>query len=571
MPRGASGLRVLPNGVSKGQIAGNPRWRIMRRSLHVWKLLFVLSAVVVFHFSECVEASQGPFDLVIENARVVDGTGNPPYQADVGIRNGRIDRIGSLHQVPATKRIDARGLVLAPGFIDVHTHLEEQIKRVSRRLAADNFVLQGITTVITGNCGNSAPQLAALMRKLQRLRLGVNIATFVGHNTVHQVAVGLGPKKPTPGQQQRMGALVESGLAAGTLGFSTGLCYRPGVFTAESEVVSLVGVAARQGAVYATHIRDEGSGGMAALEEAISTAQQAGAPKLHISHFKAGGRSQWGTAGLRLARLRKAEEGQRMRTTADVYPYTSLSSTLDYLVPEEAMLAMRSLQKRESFERALEATLGKLRRDGWEDYSHVRVAFSTRHPEWIGRSIPQIVGSLRGTSRPSARDQATWVLRNYAGGDIQMIAEAMSECDLQQILTAPDVVFSSDSSVHYRGVGRPHPRGSGTFPRIFAEYVRKQKLLTLEEAVRRATGLAAEIFDLPERGVIREGYRADLVIFDPASIQDRASFEDPWQAPVGIPFVIENGEFVVREGKLTGLLPGQAVRRSRNLGARRAP
>jgi N-acyl-D-amino-acid deacylase len=545
----------------------------MRRRVFVKNLLFTVGAAIGFRFCERVAAGQGSFDLVIENARVADGTGKPLYPADVGIRHGRIDRIGSLHQAPATKRIDARGLVLAPGFIDVHTHLEEQIKRVNRRLAADNFVQQGVTTVITGNCGTSAPDIAAFLQKLQRLRLGVNIATLVGHNTVRQVALGLGPRQPTPGQLRTMEARVESGLAAGAVGFSTGLGYRPGVFAAESEVVSLVGVAARHGAAYVTHLRDEGAGEMAALEEAIRTARQAGAPKLHISHYKVVGRSQWGTAALRLARLRKAEEGQRMRMTVDVYPYTALSSTLDYLIPEDALRALRGspVQKRENFERALEATLSKLRRDGWEDYSHVRLAFSKRHKEWIGRSIPEIVGSLRGTSRPSARDQAAWILQNYAPGDIQMIAAAMSEGDLQQILSAPDVVFGSDSSVHYRGVGRPHPRGSGTFPRIFAEYVRKQKLLTLEEAVRRATGLAAEIFDLPERGLIREGYWADLVLFDPATIQDRATFEDPWRPPEGIQFVIENGELVVRNGKLTGLLPGKVVRRSLNPGPGRGP
>ena len=496
------------------------------------------------------------------NGLVVDGAGKPAYRADIGIRNGRIERTGSLAGEPARQRIDARGLVVAPGFIDVHTYLEEQIKLSTRRFVADNFLLQGVTTVITGNCGRSAPDIAALFQKLQRLRLALNIATLVGHNTVRQSVCGYSARKPTPQQLQKMEALVGAALHAGAVGFSTGLCYKPGLFASEDEVATLVVVAARQGAVYAAHIRDEGAGGMAALEEAVRTAERAGAPKLHISHFKAAGRAQWGMAQARLEWLRRAA-GSGRRVTADMYPYTAISSTLDYLIPPEAfrLLSGPPAARTKNFQRAIDATLHKLHRDGWQDYSHVRIAFSEKHKDGIGRSLPDVVRSERGTSAASLRDQAAWILRNQAPGDIQIIAAEMSEQDVRQIITAPEMVFGSDSSVHYRGLGRPHPRGAGTFPRVFAEYVRKLKVLSLEEAVRRASGLPAEIFELPERGLIREGYWADLVLFDPARIQDRATYEDPWQPPEGISWVIENGVVVVRDGKLRGALPGQPVRR----------
>jgi N-acyl-D-amino-acid deacylase len=506
--------------------------------------------------------SLAPFDILIVNGWVVDGTGKPAYKADVGIRNGRIERLGSLGRTAAKQTIDARGLLLAPGFIDAHTHLEEQIKLSTRRFVADNFILQGVTTVITGNCGRSAPDIAALFRKLQRLKLAVNIATLVGHNTIRQLVCGPGPSTPTPAQLHRMESQVEAAIENGAVGFSTGLCYKPGSFASEDEVVALVARTARQGALYATHIRDEGAGGMAGLEEAVRTAQRAKAPKLHISHFKAVGRSQWGTARARLEWVRQAA-APGMRITTDLYPYTSLSSTLDYLIPPEAfrLLPAGIGGKGKDLQSALDATLEKLHRDGWQDYGRVRVCFSERHKEWIGRAIPDIVASVEGVARPSARTQAAWILKNQARGDVQVIAEEMSEQDLRSLVGAPEMAFGSDSSVHYRGLGRPHPRGSGTFPRVFAEYVRNLKLLSVEEAVRRATALPAQIFELPDRGLLREGFWADLVLFSPERIQDRATSEDPWQPPDGIPYVIENGVLVVRNAKVTGALPGQPVRR----------
>lgn len=514
-------------------------------------------------------AAAGPFDLLVLNGLVVDGSGKPAYRADIGIRNGRIARIGSLGGEPARQTIDAKGLVVAPGFIDVHTHLEDQIKKVSSRFTADNFILQGVTTVITGNCGRSAPDVEMFFRKLSQLKLALNIATLVGHNTVRQVVCGSRPSKPSPQQIQKMESLVGAALESGAVGLSTGLCYKPGLFAAEDEVVALVRVCARRGGVYATHIRDEGAGGMAALEEAVRTAQRAGAPKLHVSHFKAAGRAQWGTAEKRLDWLRQAA-GPTTQVTADLYPYTAISSLLDYLIPQEAFRLLGGpLREREKdFTRAVAVTLAQLRRNGWDDYTRVRIAFSEKHKDWIGRTIPQIVGDLENVSAPKPRDEAAWILRNQARGDIQIIAEEMSEQDLRQIITAPEMFFGSDSSVHYRGVGRPHPRGSGTFPRIFGEYVRELKLIRLEDAVRRATSLPAETFDLPERGRVQEGFWADLVLFDPSRIRDRATPEDPWHSPDGIPYVIENGVVVVRDGKPAGALPGRPVRRQHRAGGR---
>ena len=308
-------------------------------------------------------------------------------------------------------------------------------------------------------------------------------------------------------------------------------------------------------------MRDEASEEPAALAEALDTARRAGTPRLHISHLKAAGRSQWGTARARLDQARQTI-GPQTRLTADMYPYTSLSSTLEYLVPPDAsrLLGGPASQRSANFARAVDLTLAKLHRDGWQDYSNVSIAFSQRHKNWIGQKLPEIVRAEVGGT-PTVRDQAAWILRNEAGGDVQIVAAEMSEADVRQIITAPDMVFGSDSSIHYRGLGRPHPRGAGTFPRVFAEYVRDQKLLTLPEAVHRSTGLPAEIFSLPGRGFIRPGAWADVVIFDPARIQDRATFDDPWRPPDGISAVIVNGQVAVRAGRVTGALFGRPILR----------
>jgi N-acyl-D-amino-acid deacylase len=536
------------------------------RSLAVWSrsstwgFLSACLICVICVICGLSTASPNAYDLVITNGLIVDGTGRAGFRADLGIRDGRIEKIGFLAEAPARAKIDAQGQVVSPGFIDAHVNIEDQIKLSQFRLAADNFLLQGVTTVITGNCGFSAPDIAALFRKLDRLKLAVNVATLVGHNTLRQQVCGVRPN-PTLEQIARMQSRIRAGIEAGALGFSTGLCYQPGLYAHEDEVVALVRVAAQEHAIYATHLRNEAAEEQAALAEAVRTAQRAGIPRLHISHFKAAGQSQWGTARARLDEARQTA-GARIRLTSDLYPYTSLSSTLEYLIPPEAfpLISGPAPGMSKSLARAIDLSLDKLRRDGWQDYSNVRVAFSVKHNEWIGRTIPSIVSSETGGA-DSPRAQAAWILTHQGAGDIQIIAEEMNEQDVQQLITAPDMVFGSDSSIHYRGLGRPHPRGQGTFPRIFAEYVRNQKLLTLEAAVRRATALTAEIFALPRRGCIREGYWADLVIFDPDRIQDRATCADPWNPPQGIAYVIVNGVVAVQGIKPTGALAGQPVTR----------
>ena len=503
------------------------------------------------------------FDLLIVNGLVVDGSGKPGFRADIGIRNGRIAAVGSLGSVVGRQKIDAKGLVVAPGFIDAHTNIESQVDLAKRRFIADNFVLQGVTTVITGNCGRSAPDVERFFQKLSTLQLPLNVATLVGHNTIRQIVCGSRPA-PTPAQMTRMQEMVSQALDAGAVGFSTGLCYWPGLFSRQPEVAALVRVAAQHGAIYATHIRDEGAGGDAAIEEAIRTAREAGERRLNICHFKAAGRSQYGSAAHRLDLISQAEKSG-LHVSLDLYPYTSAATNLQYLIPEDAF---RDLSKSNgargravALAQATEATLAKLHRDGWQDYGFVHIAFSSQK-KWVGLTLPQVVRQAELGDPASARDQVRWVLE-HRQSDVQIVADVILETDLRRILSSPGAVIGSDSSVHYPGWGRPHPRGSGAFPRIFAEYVRRQKLFSLEDAVHRTTGGTAGVFGISDRGFIRQGYWADLVIFDPARIQDRATPEDPWATPLGIAEVIENGVIVAHNGRPAHRFPGLPVRRGR--------
>ncbi len=504
------------------------------------------------------------FDLLILNGLVVDGSGKPGFRADIGIRNGRIAAVGSLGNAKAPQKVDAKGLAVAPGFIDAHTNIESQVALAKRRFIADNFVLQGVTTVITGNCGRSAPDIESFFQKLSNLQLPLNVATLVGHNTIRQIVCGSRPV-PTPAEMARMQHMVGEALDAGALGFSTGLCYWPGLFSSQPEVAALVRVAAQRGAIYATHIRDEGAGGDAALEEAIRTARQAGQTRLNICHFKVAGRSQYGSAAHRLDLISEAEKSG-LHVSLDLYPYTSAATNLQYLIPEEAFRDFSKSNgpggRAEALARATEATLAKLHRDGWQDYGFVHIAFSTQK-KWVGLTIPQVVGQAQPGDPPSARDQVRWIL-GHRQSDLQIVADVSDEGDLRRILSWPGAVIGSDSSVHYPGWGRPHPRGEGTFPRIFAEYVRQQRLFSLEEAVHRTTGGTAEVFGIAERGFIRQGYWADLVILDPARVQDRATPEDPWATPLGIVEVIENGVAVAHDGRLTHKFPGLPVCRGKS-------
>jgi N-acyl-D-amino-acid deacylase len=524
----------------------------------------------------------GSYDLVVVNGLLLDGLGHEPLRADLAVRDGRVACVGSFQGAEVRRVIDAGGKVVAPGFIDVHTHVERNLPVDRRPFLAPNFVRQGVTTIITGNCGRSELPVGAMLDRLGRNGTQVNVATLVGHNSVRRRVMGTAARAPTGAELSGMRSLIERSMAEGALGLSTGLTYLPGAYARRDELVALARAAGAGGGMYVTHLRDEGARGTAAIEEAIEIGSSASVP-VHISHFKAQGRGQWGTAAARLG-LVDGARGRGLRVSIDQYPYAASSTTLEALLPagdsdEGAARSREGLRDPRARAQLREGMFERLRENGWSDYSFARVAYCPSNLSLNGLNLAQIAARGAGASAASAaatlhathsagRDesaverQADLVLDLLAKGGAQMIYFDMSEDDVAAILGHQDTMFGSDSGVRLENAPAvPHPRGLGTFPRVLGHYVRRLRLVSLPDAVRRMTSLPAQTFGLKGRGQLAEGYWADIVIFDADSVIDRATYDSPLLPPEGILYVIVNGVPVLEAGRLSEASQGKPLRR----------
>jgi N-acyl-D-amino-acid deacylase len=498
------------------------------------------------------------YDILIRNARVVDGSGNPWYRADVAVRAGRIAAIGPLGVATADRTIDAQGRVLAPGFIDVHTHVEGSVEKVPR---GDNYLMDGVTTVVTGNCGGSWDDLAKAFAGLEKLGLGLNVASLVGHNTVRNQVMGAANRQATAEEIARMQALVAQGMRDGAVGFSTGLIYIPGTYASSDEVVALASAAAKYNGVYASHMRNEGERVVAAIEEAVRVGREAGMP-VELSHFKIDNRRLWGMSDKTLALVeRYRREG--VDVVVDQYPYDRSSTNLGITLPSWALADGKLKERladpatRAKIAKEMEATVKKL---GHKDYSYAVVAACKADPSLEGKSISEI-NRLKGR-RKKLKEEIQTILDLQAAGGAQMVYHSMGTQDVERILRYPNTAIGSDGGIREFGVGVPHPRSYGTNARVLAEFVRTRGTIPLEDAIRRMTSLPARTFGFRDRGLIREGNWADLVLFDPARVQDKATFEKPHQYSEGFDFVLVNGRVMVDGGQLTQERPGKILRHS---------
>jgi N-acyl-D-amino-acid deacylase len=504
-------------------------------------------------------AADGAYDLVIRGGRVIDGSGNPWIAADVGVRGGRVAAVGRLEEARASATIDARGRVVAPGFIDVHTHLEDKLES---RPTADNFVADGVTTAVTGNCGASKTDLAAWAATLRRAGgVSLNVASLVGHNSVRRAVMGMAMREPTADEARRMEALVEAAMRAGAVGLSTGLIYTPGTYAKTAEIAALARVAGRGGGVYVSHIRNEGDAVLLAIDEALSIGREAGLP-VHISHFKIANKRLWGGSAETLARVESARR-DGLDVTIDQYPYAASSTSLQVLLPAWALEGGADKLK----ERLADAALRKKiaaemkdtirRRNGRERLDYVVVAQCTWDRTLEGKSVAQINRERR--RRPRLEDEIQTVLDVVAGGPASAVYHSMDERDVERILRHPHTMVASDGGVQEPDVGVPHPRSYGTNARVLARFVRDKNLLRLEEAVRRMTSLPAQRFGLHDRGLLRPGHSADIVVFDEHAVADRATFEKPHAYAEGFSHVLVAGEVVWQEGRHTGRRPGKIL------------
>ncbi len=506
------------------------------------------------------QAPQEPVDLLIVNARIVDGTGAPARAGSLAILNGRILRINPPANTPARERIDAGGQVVAPGFIDVHTHADD----LAQKPDATNFVRMGVTTIVAGNCGGSSLDLGTAFEQIVTARPAVNYATLIGHNTVRQSVMGRAQRAPTVDELQKMKALVFKAMADGAVGFSTGLQYIPGTYARESEIVELARVAANNNGVYVTHMRNEGTALLEAVAESINVGRLLSMP-VQISHLKVDSPKQWGASTTALALIDAARK-RGIDVEADQYAYTAGSSGLAIRFPSWALegtgAEVTARLKDDATWAKIKAEVVQLLADrGFTDLSWATVATYRPRPEFNGLSMKAVAQKMLGADTPDAQLEAARQM--MMNGGATMVYHFMSESDVETVMKHPMVGIASDAGVNVFGSGVPHPRGYGNTARVLGHYVRARKVITLEEAVRKMSSLPARQFGFAQRGEIRDGWAADLVIFDPATVGDTATFDAPHAYPAGMTHVLVNGQIAVRGGAATEARGGQVLRKAR--------
>lgn len=497
-----------------------------------------------------------PLDLVIRNGRVIDGTGVPAREADIGIRGGRIVSVGRITDT-AARTIDATGLVVAPGFIDVHTHVDE----IATQPAIPHFVRMGVTTVVAGNCGTSATDVATAFTAIEAAKPALNYATLIGHNTVRREAMGTVNRQATPAELKVMEGLVEKAMRDGAVGFSTGLQYVPGTYADTAEIIALAKVAAARGGLYATHMRNEGTELEKAVAESINIAESAKLP-LEISHLKVDAPSRWGSSAKALEMM-DAARARGVRVNADQYVYDAASSNLGIRFPSWVLEGgQEKITERladEATWQTIRAEMRELIRErGLEDYSFARIAEYRSDRSLNGLTMPQASQKVLG--KADLATQQEMMRRMLMAGGASMVYHFMGDDDIARILRHPMVSIASDSGLNTFGEGVPHPRGYGNAVRALGLYARERKVISLEEAVRKMTSLPADQFGFADRGRIATGKAADLVIFDAATVGDVATYAAPHAYPAGIAHVIVNGTLVVSNGQQTDARPGQVLR-----------
>ena len=493
-------------------------------------------------------------DILIKNGRIVDGTGNSWYYGDVVISNGKIIYAGKSKNITAVKIIDAKGLVVTPGFIDVHTHIEGGEAATP---TANNFILDGVTSVVTGNCGGSRIDMKKYFSYLDSIKLSINVASLIGHNDVRREVMGTVNRQATQTELQQMEALVAKAMKDGAVGFSTGLIYIPGTYANTEEVVALAKVAAQYNGLYATHMRDEADSVTEAINEALNIGLQANIP-VEISHFKVGGQQNWGRSKQTLQMIKDAR-ARGLEVTIDQYPYTASSTSLSTMIPDEILAdgadsISARLQRPDVRNYVMNEMLRKLKKRKLKHFSYAVVASYRGDSTYNGKSIEEI--NLMKGKKHKARYEAETVIDLMLGGGAGMVFHGMSEDDVKYIMQYPFNMFASDAGIRQYKQGVPHPRGYGTNARVLGKYVREEKIISLEEAIRRMTSLPAQKFQLKDRGLLKEGMAADVLIFDEKEVQDMATFEDPHQYSKGFRYVIVNGKVEVENGTHTGVRNG---------------
>ena len=504
-------------------------------------------------------AQEPAYDLIIRNGRVIDGSGNPWYRADVGVRGDTIARIALSITAPSTRSVDAGGQIVAPGFIDIHNHARENIFELP---SADNYVRQGVTTLIEGPDGSSPVPIAPFFAKLDALPKSVNIGAFLGQGSVRAAVMGLANRKATPAEIDKMRGLVEQGMKDGAFGLSTGLFYVPGSYSSTDEVIELGKVAGRFGGIHISHMRDEAFGVIDSVKETIRIGEEGGLPT-QVTHHKVIGARNFGRS---VDTLKLIDEARRrgVDATLDQYPYTASSNGIEAsLVPQWAQeggheQVLKRL-KDPSIRKEIMLETVRIIRDerGGGDPKNIALAHCPWNTSLDGKTLADVI-KMRGLepTLDGAAEAGLWIVEQ---GSCSGIYHAMSEDDLERILRHPATMIGSDGGIQILGRGAPHPRSYGTFARVLAVYVRERNIITLEDAIRKMTTFPAQRLGLRNRGLLREGMKADITVFDPLRVRDMATFEQPHQYAAGFSTVVVNGEIAFENGAMTKARTGKVL------------
>jgi N-acyl-D-amino-acid deacylase len=549
------------------------------------RIVFLLFLIVC----TLASAKDAGFDVVITNGHIVDGTGSPWYSGDVGIRDGRIAAIGNLSSSPRKRTIDAKGKVVAPGFIDMLGQSETTIL-VDPRLPSK--IYQGITTEITGEGGSAAPLTRAIVdadrpaythykikvdwqtfrqyfARLEKQGMGINLASYVGATQVRRVVLGDADVQPTPGQLDRMRALVRDAMRDGAVGLSTSLMYAPAPYAKTEEIIALAAEASHFGGIYATHMRNESDSALESIDEAVRIGREAHIP-VEIWHFKIAGKKNWGRMPELIARVNQAR-ASGVDVEADTYAYTAWFNSMSAFVPAWAhdggdaklIERLRDPAIRARVRKEMETPSSEWDNE-WDEIGGpqdvmIGVVQNPELKKFQGKRLSEVAEELHKDPIDALFDL---LIEDKAFTSCAVFG--MSEPDVVLTLQQPWVSVDNDSSgtspEGVLGEEHPHPRAYGTFPRILRKYVREERKLTLEEAIRKFSALPAQRMRLTDRGVLKQGMWADVVVFDPKTVRDVATFDDPNHLSEGMEFVLVNGVPVIENGKMTGALPGKVLR-----------
>jgi len=504
-------------------------------------------------------ATSEEFDVLILNGTVYDGSLDDPAMMDVGIRNDEIVAVGSLTNKTASKVIDATGLAVAPGFIDLHAHLEPIFEIPD----CESHIRQGVTTSLGGPDGRGPVPFGAYIDSLARVGVGMNVGFLVGHNTVRQRVMNLDNRAPTAEELNQMKILVSQAMDEGAFGISTGLKYLPGNFSKVDEIITLSKEAAMKGGIYTSHLRDEGLEVIASVKEAIAISEEADIPVV-LTHHKVIGKPMWGKSNETLA-LVDAARKRGLDIRIDQYPYNASYTGISVLIPSWARAGgsdafknrLKNPTLRDSIKQGIVFNI--LNDRGGDDLDRVQFAKVKWMPELEGKTLKYWC-TLKGLE-PTTENGAELVIEAQLNGGASCIFHAMDETDVVTIMKHPQTMIASDGRLVKLGDGHPHPRWYGTFPRVLGKYVREDKVLSLKEALHKMTLLPAKAMGLKDRGQIVEGTKADITIFNPKTILDQATFEDPHRYSVGIEYVLINGKLAVEQGLFNPIKSGKVLKK----------